>query len=248
MTKQINGPATLVYFDYHADDRAPPANQQLRDLLHKYRQDIQNEREFWSFVEWEVSSGDGDWLKIGMELGLIGDAISIGCCRDNGPAIKSQHYDDHTTQRHHIYDVGHIWDGVPRCWLADTVRIATLSPIWQLMGWCQADHKFGFLAKPDELSPIVLDFDLDCFSTPGPEGHIPWPIDYFAKLFGRPLNAELYQSVRTPADFLQQLSARAKFITIARESAYCGGYAASDLIMSCLDGLLFNNKLRLNGL
>lgn len=68
----FNGPVNLVYFDYHDDAINPTSPAATRT---GYRQNMPSVRDFWQFVEWEVSSGDDDWLKTGMDVGLIQDAL-----------------------------------------------------------------------------------------------------------------------------------------------------------------------------
>jgi hypothetical protein len=238
--KKIKPPVNLVYFDYHADDKPPLNNHPMQTLLKQYRKQLPAEREFWSFVEWDCDTLDGDWLKVGMEIGLIQNALVVGCQSDGTATEEDNQYKDHTGQNHHIYNFGHLWDR----WLNDAAKAANYSDAWDLLGWKLSQGKFDFDAANGPPLPLILDFDLDCFSVPGPEGeqrHIPWPTDTLFELFTRPLPH--WTAGLNYGRFLQALAERASLITIARESAYCGGFQASARLLRDLDMLLFSGLL-----
>lgn len=238
--QKVKAPVNLVYFDYHADDKPPLNNQPVQTLLKQYRKLLPPEREFWSFVEWDCDTMDGDWLKVGMEVGLIHDAIVVGCHTSDSAKEADNQYKDHTGQIHHIYNLGHLWDG----WLDDAAKSAVYSGAWELLGWKLTQGKFDFDTVGELPKPLALDFDLDCFSVPGPEGekrHIPWPTEAMFNLFSRPLPHSATKL--TCGKFLQALAERASLITIARESDYCGGFQASAGLLHALDAMLFNGDL-----
>lgn len=90
--KQIlHGPVNLVYFDYHADARARSEDAAIQAQLHQFRGNLPQARDFWSFVEFDAATDDGDWLKLGMELGLIRDALVVRCVQDDGLNGELQH-------------------------------------------------------------------------------------------------------------------------------------------------------------
>ena len=69
----------LIFFDKHDDACNPQIN--AKDLLEKWgveRIEDVSSRDFWSFVEFDLSGIDDDWLLAGMELGLINNAVVIG--------------------------------------------------------------------------------------------------------------------------------------------------------------------------
>jgi hypothetical protein len=73
----------LVYFDHH-DDACKLGKRS--DLLDKIGVDNMNNatnKQFWSFVEFDLGTMDDDWLLTGMELDLIKDAILIGAEDDS---------------------------------------------------------------------------------------------------------------------------------------------------------------------
>lgn len=232
----------VVYFDYHADaDPPPPGTANIRQ---QFRNQLPGEREFWQYVEWELSTTDSDWLKAGMDLGLIRDAILIGGADTALANNLDNSYTDVANQAHHIYNVGHVWDGLgDHGWLMDAIRTAQLQPIWDILGWGQVGGQYRFLDDRDDMLPFVLDFDLDCFTLYGAVGHVPWPSYKFTEMMTMTFDHGHVAADFRPGDFLQRLSGYAEFLTIARESPFCGGYRGSQQNLEQLDSLLFKGRL-----
>lgn len=239
----LTTPVTLVMFDYHDDMVSPPrlvtpaqlAN--MRPNLGTMRQ-----RDFWSFVEWECSTADDDWVTVGMELGFIGNVIVIGARHRPNIEHLSNHreygiYNDASGDSHLVASVGHIWSGLGhQGWLSDWARSSDLKPIWDVLGW----KPFEFTG--DEPLPILVDFDLDCFTYEGPADRPvrPWS----AADFIEPFEEEVSLSGWTAKSFVSELMGESPFIGIARESPFCGGLGASDAVLRNLDLLFFNGELR----
>jgi hypothetical protein len=236
----LNGPVNLVYFDYHDDAHPPIAPEPLRI---QYANNLPGEEEFWQFVEWRLSTDDGDWLKTGMDVGLIQDALLIGgVSMDN--IVGANTYQDVNHVDHHIRSVPHIWEGLDANGrLVDGAQAAALQPIRDMIGWGLHNGHAGFLTERDDVPPFVLDFDLDCFTTLGAIGHIPWPDYRYNELVTRTFDHGVVPESYKPVDFFQRLSSFAEFITIARETPYCGGYRGSEQILQWLDLLLFRGRL-----
>jgi hypothetical protein len=240
-------PLNLVYLDYHSDARDPVSDAALRL---QYRQHVPNQEAFWTFVEWRTAHDDGDWLKTGMDLGLIQDAVLIGARLRSDLTGLATTYTDVAGVEHKIYDVCHIWCALQgNGWLVDAAQHANLKPVWDIMGWQNNAGKFSFIKERAGLRHFVLDFDLDYFTTDGPTGigHLVWPPEQVHAAFRQNLPPDHFaEPLPRPIDFLQFLTTYSRFITIARESPYCGGYRASAQIMETLDSLIFNGQLTAN--
>lgn len=231
----LNEPVTVIYFDRHDDGRTPVADM---NLLRKYRNQMPTEKEFWSFVEWNLDPQDGDWIKTGMELGLIGDAILLGCSDPANFDEFSNEYLDHLGTMHNIYNVGTIWGGLSyQGWLTDVAQQEKYSPVWELLGL--EDHLLFNIDKDKMKTKFILDFDLDCFTTKLENYTIAWPIEYFDKLFN---DFEGKCEIK-PREFLVGVIQKAEFITIARETSFCGGIENNNLILESLNSVLFDGQL-----
>lgn len=153
-------------------------------------------------------------------------------------------YQDIANIDHHIYHVAHIWEGLNQNgWLVDGAQDGQLQPIWDMLGWGGQGGHYNFVNNGADHPPFVLDFDLDCFTTHGAIGHIPWPRYKLTELVTRTYTHGAVPANFRPVEFLQRLSTLASFITIVRESDFCGGYRGSQRILQWLDLLLFGGRL-----
>lgn len=237
----LTTPVTLVMFDYH-DDMVSPPRLVTPAHLAQMRPNIgtMSQRDFWSFVEWECSTLDDDWVTVGMELGFIGHVIVIGARHDPNIDALAGHgkhgtYRDASGDDHLVASVGHIWSGLGhQGWLSDGARSNDFKPIWDVIGWKPCEF------TGDEPLPILLDFDLDCFSYEGPadRDRRPWTKADFMEPFEQEFGDW------TPKSFVGELMRESPFIGVARESRFCGGLGASDEILRHLDLLFFNGELR----
>lgn len=229
---------TLVMFDGHDDARETCVpKKRLKAIRRKWP----SQKSFWSFVEWELSPNDDDWVIVGMELGLIENVVLIGAhVTHNIEAMTATldhgEYIDASGGRHFVANMTHLWAGLGhQGWLVDTARSNVLEPIWRILGWNLRTF------DPDSApAPLVLDFCLDCFAYKGPTDRParPWqPEDFFQPF-------ETRYGRRTARELLRTLASISPFIGICRESPYCGGFGGSDTILGYLDALLFDGKIR----
>ena len=229
----LETPHTLVTFDLHDDAVVPSA--QVRAQAQSFRDGGGNERDFMSFIEWELGSNDDDWMVAALELNLVGDVVNVGAeIAHNLPNFETPIVDA-AGSRHRVWRIDHLWNALGHQGdLVDTSRRPEPASFWDALGWDPRERQFS-----DE-TRVLLDFDLDCFSIQGPRRRIAWPEDSMLNLFRRPSNPPGHT---TAADVLLELAARAPFITIARESRYCGGTEESQRILATLDVLLFDGGL-----
>lgn len=228
----LNVPHTLITFDLHDDARPPAAAARQRSL--DFRDGKGDERDFFSFVEWDLSPLDDDWLTIAFDLNLVGDVVNIGAVHhDNLPNFETSICDE-LGEDHRVWRVSHLWDSLgPRGALGDHVRRAELEGLWGALCWNARSQTVHQDAR------VILDFDLDCFSMVGPAGTIAWPADAMSNLFGRPIPP----TFRTGAQVLEQFFAASSMVTIARESPFCGGTEESQAILHTLDEIVFQGRL-----
>lgn len=233
--KKLIEPPTLVYFDKHDDGRDPIVSIEKLKRIRKEKPDL---KKMWSFIEWELSPLDDDWLKVGMELGLIGDAILIGCTSaDNFKDFRNS-YRDHLGEEHLIFKVGHIWDGLlQKGWLVDRAQKSKYCEIWNLLG-IENNPRISINSERQK-TKVILDFDLDCFTTYFQEDILPWPYEYFKKYFIKPYG----KNYNRAKEFTDKLIRTAEFITIARESDYCGSFHNNAMILDSVNDIIFDNGL-----
>jgi hypothetical protein len=131
----------------------------------------------------------------------------------------------------------------------DAAQPAVLKPVWDILGWRNDAGGFSVVKERGDLRRFVLDFDLDYFTTDGPTGigYLVWPPEQVFAAFNQNLSPDDFADpIARPIDFLQLLTAYCHFITIARESPYCGGYRASSQILEMLDNMIFKGQLTAN--
>ena len=83
-------------------------------------------------------------------------------------------------------------------------------------------------------NPIVLDFDLDCFTTECENNVYAWPEAIFR---------EKYYDNEEVRHFMHKLINRSTIITICREPTCCGGLGESNKILGYLDCYFFDGCL-----
>ncbi len=223
-------PPNLFYFDFHYDDASVHniSDETFRNIASGPLKD------FWSFVEWELSPRDDDWLTAALKMNLINDVISTGV-----PAVEVEEFKDFTDiygNIHKIYPMHKFWDALLNShgWLVDNARSDTFKPIWDILGWySEPGRGFRFKEEPLE-NPLILDFDLDCFTIHYGQITLGWPPVIFENLFKK-YNYDIYM---TPLGFLQKIIQKSEFITIAFESPFCGGlWESAKIYQNLLDHL-----------
>jgi hypothetical protein len=220
-------PCTVIMFDRHHDALDPPrsASDELKQL--RAKPTLQG---VVSLCEKSLRKTDDDWLKAGMELGFFGDAVIFGV-EDDFEKDNFRFYQDHQGKQHRIEMT---WR--PRSNLAyqghlsDLCRRSEFEPMWKILGWEIAKHRFQFLPG---LPKILLTIDLDCFAIAWTDYMFEWPIKVFECEFLKPSS---YRSTEqwTGRSFLQELAKKAGLVTFERESGCCGGTQDSQGILESL--------------
>lgn len=230
----ITPPINLVYFDKH-DDLSPLSAEAMGKV--KTLISSTDARQILSFVEWELNGLDSDWLKAMMELGLIGDAVLIGAVNPENLEDDEHEYTDHKGTKHVVYSVPHLWSSLShKGALSDKAISYRYSKIWGVIGWNPSQYPNGL---SDE--QILLDFDLDCFTYEPAEwiGMRAWDREILDKMLSEESKSP-YTTGWTGYRFLRGLLRKTPYITIAKESYYCGGTRQSeDALQNLLSALRY---------
>ena len=169
--------------------------------------------EFWNFVEFRHSYQDDDWLVSGMEYGFINNAAML-FVRDIFDGIEfNKQYQD-------IFQNNHC-----------AILIDENSTSSEFVA-------FNKILS----SSFILDIDLD-FASKKVEGkNVPLTNEEMDSFFLQKLEIKP-NSFKSLNEIFADLVKTAEFITICKESEFCGGYANSDRILKYLDKRYFNNSL-----
>ena len=238
--KRLPRPCTLIMFDGHHDAREPTS---IIDEICKIRElGVSFERLIYLCRE-KLSPNDDDWVRAGMELGLIGDAVIFGV-RDTSDRLQLMTIKDCQEKMHRIeltgFPSGELgFQGN----LSDLARRKELTPLWEILEWRYDPETKGFGFTKDS-KRILLDFDLDCFVINWEEFAVPWLDEVFEKRFFT--FSDYFTTYGwTGKRFLDDLVNRADLITIAREPNYCGGEEKADVILLKMNHYLFDDNLHI---
>ncbi len=232
--KVLPYPCTLVRFDAHHDTLSPFCKE---DILRIKEAGITFDK-LVNLCQEKLSKRDDDWIKTGMELGLIDDTIIFGVKK----GVNSENLEKFKDQQGNIHkikllglpgkELGHQGD------LSDIIRSEDLSDFWKILGW-QYNNQFSFTQDGRK---IFLDIDLDCFVLRCEGYRFPWPDEVFIKEF---LVPSKYQTTSgwTGKDFLNGLVNKTALLTIAREPDFCGGDTKATKILCKVNQFLFDYKL-----
>jgi len=234
----IPAPAVLVGFDQHHDSLPPRSGLGPIPLL---RRKGYPQEEFQTMVRDHLSQKDDDWLKAGMELGLISDAVVFGVGDSHGVETEFQ---DHKGKEHKIF-LEHSLPGEllgHQGSLADTITSDEIQELWAVLGWQKPDAPGDIFRFSNSVPPRIVDFDLDCFAIYWDDFVFPWPDEVFEKRFNK--RSEYRTTVGLSGqDFMSGLMAGAGIITIAREPTCCGGEDKTARIFEKLNDYVFNSQL-----
>jgi len=217
----------VIYFDKH-DDALKPEPSQLK-IFKKSRKNQINLQKFWEIVEFDLSPSDADWLKSGMELGLINNSVLIGSQYNETDVVPFDKYIDHMKEVHEMYTIPHLSSSLaPQGCLGDSVL---KEPYYQKVRNIIECNQESRINKND----FVLDFDLDCFSINVFNATMAWPEDVFVKEFVK--NDKVHK-------YMRHLIENSSIITICKESQCCGGLGESNKILYYLDKYFFEFTLK----
>ncbi len=204
-------PALLVTLDRHFD-LVPPA-----DLDHLPPDDA-DLRALDEYARWTLDVRNYDHVIAAMETGLVGDVIAIARGRPRG-AFDDEVWTDRRGRAHRV------------------VRAPTVDRLADAFGTDDAaPESREARALIESAQDIILDVDLDCFTTMSdadPTEVVPWPRDLIRRHL-LPHGSEAFWST---------VLARTRVLTIAREPAHCGGILAANRLFEDMAEVLFRELL-----
>jgi len=229
---RVPSPVALLLFDAHTDSTTPKCIRELERLRAKrFSAD-----DLLRVCSEQLSERDDDWLKAGMELGLIGDAVVLGVSSGNFLQPHECVYKDHVGKEHRIVAMGHPGDEFGHQGkLGNAGRVDEFAAGWRTLGWeCSAAGVFRFAPN---LGPVWLDVDLDSFVVHWDSFFLPWPAEVWEAKY---LQESSYACTRgwTGQRFFEELLSHAGLVTIAREPSCCGDSRKAAQILADVDKYL----------
>lgn len=206
---EAGAPALLVTLDRHFDLVPPAHPERVPDRSAGLRALDEHAR-------WSLDVRNYDHILAAMEAGLVGDALFIARAAPRG-AYTADTYTDTRGRVHRL------------------VRVPTVDAAAQALA-LDPPHQ-GARALLEGEGPLVLDVDLDCFtslSDADPTQVLPWPRAAIRD-FLLPPDSEA---------FWERVLARSVALTLAREAHHCGGVLAADALFADASAVLFEELLR----
>lgn len=237
----IPKPCKFIMFDAHHDlaDVSDEAKQLLKTLR---EQETMDEELFFTVVKDKLRGDDADWLKAAMELGWVSDVIVFGIRHDNDEDDPFT-YTDASGTEHTVFHSG-AWPGDMLGYqgnLGEHITNPDMIRLWEVLGWETGEP--GLRHFRDSEEPIMLNFDLDCFSMNYEDFLFPWHESVYERRF---LKESEYFTTEgwTGKQFVQGLAEKAGAITIAREPDYCGGRENMEQIFKDVNEIIFDGNIK----
>lgn len=220
----------LVTFDYHEDCCDAGKQSELLKKIGVENLMDATSRQFWSFVEFDLSKVDDDWIAAAQELNLVKDVTIIGN-EANHNVDNNEVIVDESGNQHRRFSIPHLSFSLGnRGCLGDSML---KEPYYQAIRDTFQIKNGRFDNAP--VYPYVLDIDLDCFTGEIREKTMRWPEQLFCdEFFG----------TNGAGRFITALIKRASFITISREPRCCGGMGESNKILQYIDRHWFEGALK----
>jgi hypothetical protein len=200
-------PATLLTLDRHFDLVAPTRKPAPGlDVL---------ALDAWARRELDVRNVDH--ILAAAECGLVGDVVAVA--RANPTGVWA--HDAYADAQGHTHRL---------------MRMRTLDALVDDYGTASASPEARMAAKAFAAGPVILDLDLDCFTSPSdadPFTLLPWPREVMRSFLR--LDAEL---------FWRDVFANCIGLTIALEPKHIGGVVAGHRLFADLAQVLFSELLR----
>lgn len=196
-------PLNMVYFDRHPDALEPPNLARKVEQLEK----LADFTDIFDYVEKEISYCNDDWLKLLMNLEIVNDAVLIGG-EGHLPMIFDSKYVDLDNKVHWIKRVPALVD------FFKSRKIMNDDILHSILGISYDNKVLKFKSKP----PLLLDFDLDYFTCLRDRHIYSWHDELYQIEF-----EEKHKDNWTGLKLLEKLLSRSQFVTIAKETMFCGG-------------------------
>ena len=230
-------PLNVILFDDH-DDAGIPAKEALAQI-EKFLAKEPTLREFWSFTEFDLRNRDDDWIKAGMELGLVNNLFLFNS-KESVLSFESM-YRTKKFGTKKIYNLGFIWDAlVDKGCLNATFNKVEFGSMWKDFGWKFNKKYDRHIFNPGK--QFIVDFDLDCFTTEILNKRLAIPEEVLFEKFSKSVKT-CNHLVFNCQDFVKELIQKSLITTMCFESTYCGGFRQSFRAFEMVDYLFFDNQL-----
>lgn len=222
----------FVFFDAHDDAAGCSRKYSLLSKIGTTTLDEANEKQFLSFVEYDISPIDDNWLSVACELDMVGDVICIGNRHNDNIADINGHYVSEDGIQHNLYELSENleYELGSRGTLGDATKGLEYAGIRSFFD--SGEHVYKGIGK---VNPFVLDVDLDCFTLEVKDApNMAWSAKtYYHK----------YPEYGKAQCFIQDLLNKAEVITICCEPDYCGSIGESNKILELLDNIWFDGAI-----
>lgn len=229
----IKDPVNIISFDLHDDSFDSFKKSEIFDILNVKRFDDINIKDFFGFIEFDISVIDNDWVKVGMELNMIKDYLNIGALYSSNLNKK---YIDESGIKHDLIGIRHLdfeLSNKANGLLVDESN-NKIKNIFNFNGnnFIEPKNKY------------ILDFDLDCFTVQNKTTEIgdidgvtiPWNERTFQAMY-----KGFYDDYIM--NFMESLILNSEIVTICMEPFHCCSHLDSAILLSYLDKYLFEGKL-----
>lgn len=228
-------PVDIIMFDKHDDFKNLKSS--TLDRVKKFLDDP-SEIKLNQLVEFEISFLDDDWVKCGMELGLINNVFLFNA--KDTHVRNFEEYETNSFGNKFLYNIGDVWDSISDRGALGDIANQDYDRLRRSLNWKKLESgKLGFGGK---MNPFVFDIDLDCFSTEVLDRTISIPRKIlYEKLSSKEdlKNVEYSSTI----DFVRDLITKSEVVTICLESNFCGGIREAQKIFNSIDDLLFDGEL-----
>lgn len=232
--RELKESVDLIMFDNH-DDYCHPRETTVEKIIEFLKNP--NPQELNQIVEFDLNSLDDDWVKVGMELGLINNVFLFNS-DESGVGFREE-YKTQNFGTKYLYNLGDVWSALGhRGYLNDPIK-TEYQALWDDFGWELKDGKFDF--KKDRRN-FVFDIDLDCFSTRIMDKTIAIPEEIIIERLTEHSRAS-YHYHYSSQQFMKQLIREAEMVTICYENGCCGGIREAHKIFNMVDYVLFDNQI-----
>lgn len=205
-------PAALLTLDRHFDLVVPRTPEAVPDRS-------QGLRAIDEHARWSLDVRNFDHVLAAVEAGLFDELFVVARAWPRETGEKREAYEDRRGTRHRIHAA---------------VTIDRVSEGWRTPNAAPAARALA--ERIDQGHGLVLDVDVDCFTTPSdadPTAIVPWP-EALIREFLLPPESET---------FWNEVLAATKAITIAREPYHTGGVLAGNRLFESFAKVFFGELL-----
>lgn len=232
--RKYKEPLDVVMFDYH-DDYCQPTQETLKKL-YKFLKKPSKE-ELNKIVEYDLNPLDDDWVKVGMELGLIGNVFLF-----NAEQTFIGFREDYRTKNFgtkYLYNVGNVWAALGYHGILNDPIKSEYQQLWDDFGWELNEGKFHF---KEGRKKFIFDIDLDCFSTRVLDKTIAIPEEILIPKLTEYGNS-YFHYYSNSQEFMKELIKDSEVVTLCFENDCCGGIRQAYKIFNMVDEIFFDNQL-----